>query len=393
MRENYLGNRDIAIIGFAETKYDRKSEKTPYELAAEVLHQLLERTGVRIADVDGMASTVPTAEAGNTFWTNMLADTLGLELAWSQLTDIGGGSPTGNVARAAAAITTGMCEMVFCIGADSSAMRASRSTGYRAEFVDPVGLMGPPAAFGLLSAAYDQKYGLDLRALGKLAVAQRNGAVVNENACDSLRKPMTVDDYLGSRMVAEPIRLLDCVMRVDGANGLLVTSTERARKLGQKRLVHPIAYAEVTNFEPRDSLPDPTRSGFSRVGPAALAKAGLTPADIRMFHPYDDFLIAIMLQLEQIGFCKPGEGAAYIHRTDFSPAGALPLNTGGGQISCGQPGLAGGGVNLIEAVRQLMGEAGRRQVPKPSNALVTGIGVIPYLRNWGTSTALVLEAA
>jgi acetyl-CoA acetyltransferase len=118
----------------------------------------------------------------------------------------------------------------------------------------------------------------------------------------------------------------------------------------------------------------------------------MTPADIRMFQPYDDFTIAVQMQLESLGFCRRGEGADFILDTDLSYKGKLPLNTSGGQISAGQPGLAGGGLNLVEAVRQLFGEGGQRQVADPRNALVTGIGVIPYGRNWSTSAAMILEA-
>jgi acetyl-CoA acetyltransferase len=158
-------------------------------------------------------------------------------------------------------------------------------------------------------------------------------------------------------------------------------------------MVHPVAYAEITNFDPANGTPDITETGFSVVGPEVFAKAGLSVDDIDMFQPYDDFLIAVMLQLEQIGFCKRGEGGAYLNATDISPGGKLPVNTGGGQISAGQPGLGGGGVNLTEGVRQLFGEAGARQVPNARNALVTGIGVIPYARNWGSSTCMILEKA
>jgi acetyl-CoA acetyltransferase len=123
-----------------------------------------------------------------------------------------------------------------------------------------------------------------------------------------------------------------------------------------------------------------------------FGKTGLTPKDIRMFQPYDDFTIAVLMQLEQFGFCKRGEGSDFILDTDLSHTGGLPTNTGGGQISAGQPGLASGGLNLAEAVRQMFGEGGARQVREPKNALVTGIGVIPYARNWGTSAAMILEA-
>ena len=224
----------------------------------------------------------------------------------------------------------------------------------------------------------------------RASVGQRNGAVVNENAYERFRKPITVDDYLTSREVSTPLRLLDSVMFCDGANGLVMMRTDRARELGFENRVYPFAYSEITNFACAEQTPDITETGFSVAGPEALAKAGMSPADIAMFHPYDDFLIAVMLKLEQIGFCERGRGSQFLRDTDISPTGALPINTGGGQIGCGQPGLAGGGVNLVEAVRQLMGEAGARQVPDPANALVTGIGVIPYGRSWGSSNALVL---
>ncbi len=117
----------------------------------------------------------------------------------------------------------------------------------------------------------------------------------------------------------------------------------------------------------------------------------MTPKDIRMIQPYDDFLIAILLTFEHIGFCGRGEGSDFILNTDLSYKGKLPLNTSGGQISAGQPGLAGGGLNLVEGVRQMFGEAGERQVSDPRNCMVTGIGGIPYGRNWAVANVLILE--
>jgi acetyl-CoA acetyltransferase len=266
----------------------------------------------------------------------------------------------------------------------------THQSGYREEFCDPFGY-GLPVAFGLLTSAYAARFGLPERAMAKMAVAQRNGALLNDKACDVLRKPLTQEDYLTSRLISTPLRLLDCVMRCDGANALLVMSTERARTLGFKRYVHPIAYRERINFDPRRENDDITVTGFSEVGPLALRDAGLRPQDIQSFHPYDDFFIALILQLEQIGFCPTGQAEAFVLERDLGINGDLPLNTGGGQISAGQPGLAGGGVNLCEAVLQLLGQAGPRQLKRASNALVTGIGVIQYARNWGCSSVLALE--
>ena len=213
---------------------------------------------------------------------------------------------------------------------------------------------------------------------------------MNPNACPRLRKPISEKDYLNSKLVSDPLRVLDSVMVCDGANAILLTSRENAAKRGMKA-IYPAAYQELSGFNAGNPMAEILDSGFLKVGPRALAQAGLKASDIQSFHPYDDFLIAIMLQLEQIGFCEIGKGADFVLDTDMSFNGRLPLNTGGGQISAGQPGLAGGGVNLVEAVRQMFGEAGPRQIANIKNAMVTGIGGIPYARNWCTSGVLILE--
>ena len=391
MAKNFLESQDVCIVAYGETKIDRRTGKTAYELAAEVAEELFAKTDLAPGDIDGVSFTVPLSECANPFWSNYCTDYLGITPRWLQTTDIGGASAIGNVARAAMALQNELCETAMLIGADAPSSKWSAVYGsYRNEFWEPTGIQGPPGAFGLLMNRYMAQYELDFAGLGALAVAQRNGAVLNENAYERFRKRITVDDYLTSREVSTPLRLLDSVMFCDGANGLVMMKTDRARELGFENRVYPFAYSEITNFAGADQTPDITETGFSVSGPDALAKAGMTPADIAMFHPYDDFLIAVMLKLEQIGFCGRGRGSQFLRDTDLSPTGTLPINTGGGQIGCGQPGLAGGGVNLVEAVRQLMGEAGERQVPDPANALVTGIGVIPYGRNWGTSNAMVL---
>ena len=391
MAKNFLAAQDVCIVAYGETRIGRRTGKTAYELAAEVAEELFAKTGLGPADIDGVTFTVPLSECANPFWSNYATDYLGIAPRWLQTSDIGGASAIGNVARAAMALQNGLCETVMLIGADAPSSKWSAVYGaYRNEFWEPTGIQGPPGAFGLLMNRYMAQYELDFAGLGALAVAQRNGAVLNENAYERFRKRIAVEDYLNSRQVSTPLRLLDSVMFCDGANGLAMMRTERARELGFEKRVYPFAYSEITNFAGAEQTPDITETGFSVAGPEALAKAGMAPADIAMFHPYDDFLIAVMLKLEQIGFCERGRGSQFLRDTDISPTGTLPINTGGGQIGCGQPGLAGGGVNLVEAVRQLMGEAGERQVPGPGNALVTGIGVIPYGRSWGTSNALVL---
>ncbi|HKT75886.1 MAG TPA: thiolase family protein, partial [Sphingobium sp.] len=159
---------------------------------------------------------------------------------------------------------------------------------------------------------------------------------------------------------------------------------------GFDNVVVPLGYGERTNYRAVENLAEITESGHYVAGHKAFAQAQLKPADMGSYQPYDDFLIAVMIKLEMLGFAKPGQGGAFIREHSLAHDGDLPINTGGGQISAGQPGLAGGGVNLIEGVRQLMGQGGARQVRDRRHALVTGIGGIPYGRNWTTSTALIL---
>ena len=385
--------RDAAIVGFAETKIETRAGRDVWELGAEILESLLDRTGVEKGEIDGMLINASMTGAGNCFWSQTTADYLGLELDFCQTVDLGGSSASGAVARAAAALDAGLCTTVFLLNADTEASEPNlKMRAYPVEWASPYGVIGPPADFGLLSSRYDHLYGLDINALGKMAVVQRQHGLMNDNACEKLRKPITLEDYLGSRMIADPVRLLDCVMVCDGANGLLMTTRQLAKKKGFDKFVVPLGYGERTHHHIAENLADITESGHAAAGARAFAQAGLTPKEIGSFHPYDDFLIAILLQMEMLGFAPRGQGSAFINEMNLSHDGDLPLNTGGGQISAGQAGLAGGGTNLVEAVRQLFGEGGSRQVANRSNALVTGIGYIPYGRNWGTSIALILGA-
>lgn len=387
----FLTDRGIAIVGYAETKLVRRSGRTALSLASEAVDAVLQQAGIERDRIDGFATTLSMSEGGNPFYSNLLAEGLGLSVSWCQATEIGGASSGGNVIRAAMAIEAGLCEMVLCVATDAvSTVDRSMQSGHRTEYADPAGYAGPLSAFALLSNVYDQRYGLPHDALAKLAVTQRNGALLNPNACDVLRKPLTEREYLDSKVVSDPLRILDCVMRCDGASAVLVTSTKLAKQLGLKT-AHPIGYAERINFDPREECGDMLRTGFSEVAPRAFRQASMTPRDVKMLHWYDDFLIALILQLEQTGFCEAGQGGAFVMAHDFNIGGDLPLNTSGGQISAGQPGLAGGGVNLVECIRQLFGEAGERQVKDHANAMLTGIGVIQYARNWGTSSVMLLE--
>ena len=382
---------DAAVVGYAEAKTVDRGDRDVWDFGAEILETLLNKTGYDKGEIDGLITSASMTGAGNPFWSQTTADQLALEVDFCQSVDIGGCSPTGALARASVAIDAGLCTTVLCLNADTPATEFNfRPRGFETEWTDPIGYLGPKAAFGFISKRYEHLYGLDYRALGKLAVTQRDHALLNDLACEKLRQPITVEDYLASRMINDPIRLLDSVMVCNGANGLLVTSRKTAEKKGFAKCVVPIGYGERTGYRATEAIGDMTDTGHSVAGKKAFQQAGLSHSEIASLHPYDDFIVAIMIQLEMLGFCRPGQGCDFVNATDFRFSGDLPLNTGGGQISCGQPGLAGGGTNLVEAVRQLFGEAGGRQVKNTRNALVTGIGGIPYGKNWSTSSVMIL---
>jgi acetyl-CoA acetyltransferase len=381
-----------AIVGYAETKIVERSEPDIWELGADVLAALLRESGLEKGEIDGLVLSNSMTGAGDPFWSQHTAEHLGLELGFCETVGLGGCSPIAAVARACLAVEAGLATNVLCLYADKAVSENNWRWRAPHDLTDLVGYLGPPAAFGMLSNRYAHQYGLDYRMLAKLAVTQREHAILNPLACEKLRKPISADDYLRSRMIADPIRLLDCVMLCEGASGLLVTSRKNAEKRGFSRFVVPTGYGEITNYRGTENVVDIAETGHGPASRRAFAEAGITPADIQSIHFYDDFIFALLLQLEMLGFCAPGQACDFIREHDFGHLGDLPLNTSGGQISAGQPGLAGGGVNLIEAVRQLMGGGGDRQIPHARNAVVTGIGGIPYGRNWTSSVVMVLNA-
>ena len=381
-------DREIAIAGYYEAQPRRKSGRDILDWLSEAASGTIRAAGVEKAEVDGLIVNAALGGGGSPFWSILAAEALGMSPGWLECVDVGGGSPLASVARAGAAIKAGFATTVLCVMADVPTVEPKKNVGYRLEFEDPYGPAGPPGLFGMIVNRYKHQYGDPGEAMCKIAMTQRRHAELNPLAL--LRTPMTRADYFNSKIIGEGIRLLDCVMHCDGALGVLVTSGQRARELTAKP-VYLTGYAENHNFEPGNPKPDVTVSGFSVSGPKALSMAGLRQDDVDMFQPYDDFTIALVMKLEDAGFCKKGEGPDFVASTDLSHLGKLPLNTGGGQISAGQPGLSAGMIQVVEAVRQLRGEGGDRQVPNPKNALVTGIGYVNYLRNWNTSIAGVLE--
>lgn len=254
------------------------------------------------------------------------------------------------------------------------------------DYLIPYGMGGTNGLFAMLEQRHRHEYGTTRQQLGKLAVTQRRNAALNPNAL--LREPMAMDDYLNAPLICDPIRLYDCVLPCGGGEAIVVTSAERARTL-DRRAIRVLAGGERTNYGADQLvLMDP---GWREFAPAMFERAGLTHRDLDMVQLYDDYPIMELIQLEALGFCGRGEGGRFVEATDISLTGTLPVNTGGGQLSCGQSGAGGGGIGLTEAVMQLQGEAGDRQVSGAKTVLVSGFGMVGYVK--GLCQAAVILAA
>ena len=381
-----MRRQGVCLVGYGETPYVRAkdSHRSIPAYAADAIRLALDNAGLKKRDIQGLAFTSMMNRDDSPY----IAEQLGLELDWVLRADYGGGSGVMAVRRAASAIQAGEIEVAVCVGADiqeGGGPPGIQSFG-RTNFVEPFGYGGPNSLFGLVERRHMADYGTTVEALGKLAVALRQNAALTDHAL--LRNPMTLEDYLGSRLISDPVRLFDCVMPCDGSAAVVVASERRARELTD-RPIYIVADAELTNYLGRNGQPERTESGFRDLAEPIFS---VVPRDrVDFAELYDDYPVAILMQLEDLGFCEKGKGTEFIHAHDFTVRGDFPLNTGGGQLSRGQPGLAGGHLHVVEAMRQLRGEAGKNQVAKARTALVTGIGLLGYNVNIMCCAAMILE--
>jgi len=376
------------IVGIGETELSRNSDQPSLSLMAHAIARALDDAGVRHKEVNGLAVTSMRIPDDSPF----VAENLGFQLGWVINADYGGASGVVSVVRACHAIEAGYIDLAVCVAAGTRLPKLEHDVlrpvmDYsRRNFVDPYGYGGATSFFALIQRRHMQQYGTKLEQLAKLAITFRKHAQMNPNAL--LKDDLTVKDYLNSRLISDPIRLFDCVMRCCGAVAIVVASQEVAKRLG-KECIQVGPAAECINYQVRDNLPDKLTTGFKVIGEKLFQTADLRSIDFLQL--YDDYPIAILMTLEDLGFCPKGKGGEFVEKTDILVGGDLPINTGGGQLSCGQPGLAGGHMLVAEAVRQLRGEAGKRQVVNAQRGLVTGIGWLAYCRNVGCTAAFILE--
>ncbi|HLM65105.1 MAG TPA: acetyl-CoA acetyltransferase [Acidimicrobiales bacterium] len=359
-------------------------------LEAAVLKDALDDAGLTPADVDGVAyAGSPTG----------LAEYLGIRPRYVDGTNVGGSSYELHVEHAAAAIAAGLCDVVVGVYAATPRSDRGRTGGGgfggrpmgmgpnpAAEFELPYGLRLPMGAYALAASRHMALYGTTSEQLAQIAVDTRRWAGLNPRA--RFQDPITVDDVLGSPWMATPLHLLDCCLVTDGAGAFVMTSTERARDLA-KPPVMVLGAATGGTHSMITEMPDLTVTGGAVSGPAAFAMAGIKHDDVDLLMGYDSFTITALLHLEDLGFCPKGEGGAFVEDGKLGPGGSLPMNTNGGGLSYTHPGMYGMFL-LVEAVRQLRGEAGDRQLDAPTVAVAHGSGGV--LSTMGTVVLATEEA-
>jgi acetyl-CoA acetyltransferase len=380
-----MRRKNVCFVGYGSTEYSRKSEASVLWYYAEAIRHALQQTGLHKNDIRGLSITTQVS----TDYSPHVAEQLGLEVDWVLNGDYGGAGGVMSVRRAADAIEAGHVDLIVLVGANSfdRSIPQQRPLEYqRANYVDVYGYGGPNSLMALVQRLHMAQYGTTLEQTGKIAVAQRENALNNPQAL--FREPMSMDDYLHSRMISDPIRLFDCVMPCSGAECVILASEEKAKQITDK-LVYLVTDAERSHYQVANMLPDKTTFGMKVVGDRIFSE--IKREDVDFFEIYDDYPIAVMIQIEDLGYCTKGEGGRFVDAHDLTYRGDFPVNTGGGELSVGQAGLAGGFLHIVEALRQLRGEADGHQVKKAERALVTGIGWLNYGRNLGTTAALVME--
>jgi len=378
-REDTTLSTDAAIIGIAEIPPRRDAgDATALDLVARVARDAMLDAALLPADVEGLLLS-PTFMGAPLTIASMVADQLGVRPAYCDVVDLGGATATGMVWRAAAAIAAGACRTVLCVLAEGPDPRLGvRSPSWPAlpgsQWERPYGSVGPNSGYALAATRHAHEFGTTDEQRAKIAVDQRTNACANP-ASLFFGTPITVDDVLASPLVCDPLHLLEIVMPCFGATAFVVARADVARGRAHPPVVLR-GFGEQVTHSSLVSLPDLTRTGIVESAGRAYASAGVGPGDIDVLSLYDCYTITVILSLEDAGFCAKGSGGPFVADHDLTFSGDLPCNTHGGQLSYGQAGLAGGASHVTEAVVQLRGAAGSRQVADCRLALVNGNGGI-----------------
>jgi acetyl-CoA acetyltransferase len=394
---------EAAIVGIAELPAERKQtrpELFTLDQYAQLAKMAIEDAGLPADVVNGLVTH--GIQESDMFAPATLSEYLGLPLDFGERVDLGGATSAGMVWRAAAAIELGICEAVLCVVPGSlmlprSSRRAPADPGWygassnkygspQAEFEIPYGNVGQNGPYAQIAQRYAAEFGYDPRATAKIAADQRTNACAHPGAVFH-GKPITVDDVLASPMIADPIRMLEVVMRVQGGAAVLVTSADLARR-SRHRPVWVKGFGEHLSFKTPTYADDLVRTPIARAADTAFSMAGLQRSDVDVASVYDCYTITVLMTLEDAGFCPKGTGMQWVVDHDLTHRGDFPVNTAGGQLSFGQAGMAGGMHHVVDGARQVMGRAADAQVRDCDTAFVTGNGGI-----MSEQVALLLQGA
>lgn len=369
--------RDQACVtGLGETAYVRGSNLSAFELQLESSLKAIHDAGLSPKDVDGIIPIGVVSGTADDFIENFGIP----DLRFSAVIPHGGASPVMALQCAAAAVATGACNHVLItFGRNVTGVSGNRAGArihsmpqfhYVTEFEYPIGAAAPAQLYAPMARRHMELYGTTTDHFAEVAIACREHALLNDNAI--MKKPITLDDHRNSRMISDPFRLLDCSLESDGGAAILVSSAERAADLRHKRVYisgvaegHPDMPGSITQ------RPDMTSLGIAKAAGRAFRMAGVSHADIDLIELYDCFTYVVIRQLEDLGFCKKGEGGPFIEGGRLRLGGELPCNTHGGLLSQAH---VWGLNHVVELVRQLRGHAGRAQVRNAQVGLVTGYG-------------------
>ncbi|MAG30626.1 MAG: acetyl-CoA acetyltransferase [Deltaproteobacteria bacterium] len=376
----------VAIAGIGCTEFSKNSGVSTLTLGTRAIVAACQDAGLSPSELDGVA----TFRVGDSVLPAILSQALGIKNLRFFIDQFGGGSVSHSIiGQAALAIHAGVASHVVCYRA-LNARSEFRMGGIGRPLVDavetqyqaPFGYFTPPQQFAMAARAHMEKYGTTEAQLGQVAVTQRANAVLNERAM--MREPITLDDYFAARWVVEPFRLFDCCLETDAAVAILVTSAERARDLRKTPvLISGAAWGSGQTLYSNEQ-PDTTRSSAAETSRRLFEMAGVEASDIDVAQLYDCFTYSVLVQLEDYGFCKKGEGGAFVESGATALRGSIPVNTHGGFLS---EGYVHGLNHVYESVSQLRHDAGKRQVDGAQTALSTAQpGYVS-----GNTSALVLR--
>ncbi len=385
-RNKRTGYDGIVVAAPVSVPYERYSPEPAQWWLARALSGLGARTGLTAKDIDGLCvasfTLFPDTAVG-------ITQHFGLTLRWLDHVPTGGASGVVTLRRAARAVQSGDANIVACIAGDTNHVDSFRAmlttfSRFSQDAAYPYGAGGPNASFSLMTSHHMKTFGLKREHFGKLCVAQRDNALDYPHAL--MKTPLSIDQYMHARLIADPLVLFDCVMPCAGAEGYLVMHEDAAKNLG-------LPYARIlSTIERHNAFPDDPvqiRGGWALDKDEFWDMAGIKPAQVDLLQTYDDYPVISVMQIEDLGFCEKGAAAEFIEANTFTVDGTFPHNTSGGQLSVGQAGAAGGFLGMVEAIRQVTGEAEDNAVADARVAAVSGFGIINYDRGLSSGAALL----